>query len=124
MNELIILETVSFAEWVRKSRLRSAVDKLIADLRRSPDAGDVVRGGTGFRKVRMAGLGRGKSGGFRVIYVLLVNRRVAALVDGYSKSDKEDLSADELKALVALLPQLESMAALAVAEHDQRAEGE
>lgn len=124
MNELLILETESFAKWVQKSRLRPAVDKLVADLRQNPDAGDVIPGGKGFRKVRMAGLGRGKSGGFRVIYVLFVNRRLAALVDGYSKSDKEDLSADELKSLVARLPQLEAFATLMVAEHDQQAEEE
>jgi mRNA-degrading endonuclease RelE of RelBE toxin-antitoxin system len=124
VNDLLVIETESFAAWVRKGRLRSAVDKLIDDLKENPTEGVVIRSGKSFRKVRMAGLGRGKSGGFRVIYVLLVSHRVAALVDGYSKAEKEDLSADELKALVALLPQLEAMAALAVAEHDQQAEGE
>jgi len=64
----------------------------------------------------MAGGGRGKSGGFRVVYVLLVNRAVAVLMDGYSKSEKEDLSADELAGLVAQLADLQTIAARLIAE--------
>ena len=101
-----ILETDDFAKWVRKGRLRSAVEGLKGELAVNPDAGDVIPGGGGLRKIRMSGLGRGKSGGFRVVYVLLLSRTVAVLVDGYSKADKQDLSADELKGLVADLAEL------------------
>ena len=54
------------------------------------------------RKIRMAGHNRGKSGGFRVLYVLFLDRTAALLLDGYSKSQKADLSADEVKELVSL----------------------
>jgi hypothetical protein len=56
----------------------------------------------------MGGLGRGKRGGFRVIYVLLIDRTAAALLDGYSKSEKEDLTADEQKALAAVRDAVEA----------------
>lgn len=100
VNRVSILETTKFRRWVRKHGLRAAVDALHADLRDDPLAGQVIPGGGGLRKVRMAGSGRGKSGGFRVIYVLILNRTTAVLMTGYSKAEKEDLTADELKQLV------------------------
>ncbi len=36
----------------------------------SPDAGDLIRGGAGLRKLRRSAQGRGKRGGARVIYLL------------------------------------------------------
>lgn len=116
MDGLLFLETDDFRKWVRKNRLQSAVNRLRAELTVEPDAGDVIPGGQGLRKVRMAGAGRGKRGGIRVVYVLLVNQAVAVLVNGYSKSDKEDLSADELARLVARLSDLRVIAARLVAD--------
>jgi hypothetical protein len=108
-----------FSRWVAKNRLRKSVDRLKAELMINPDSGDVIPGARGLRKVRMAGLGRGKSGGFRVIYVLMLSRSVAVLLDGYSKSEKEDLSVDELNSLVADLSDAESLA-----EHSQQLQTE
>lgn len=116
MEELQFLQTDRFRKWVRKNGLESAVARLRAELLVEPDAGDVIPGGQGLRKVRMAGAGRGKSGGFRVVYVLLVNRAVAVLVDGYSKAEKEDLSAEELAGLVARLADLQVLAEQLIAE--------
>jgi hypothetical protein len=115
VEELQFLETADFRKWVRKNRLQSAVTRLRADLAGNRLLGDVIPGGDGLRKVRMAGAGRGKSGGFRVVYVLLVNRAVAVLMDGYSKSEKENLSADELAGLVAQLADLRAVAAQLIA---------
>ena len=93
-------QTTRFDKWVRTNRLTSAVQKLKAEIQENPDVGDVIPGGNGLRKIRMGGLGRGKSGGFRVVYALILSRTAAILFDGYSKSAKEDLSDDELKSLV------------------------
>jgi hypothetical protein len=40
----------------------AAVDQIAAD----PQAGDIIPGGGGVRKVRVAGRGKGKSGGYRI----------------------------------------------------------
>ena len=96
-----IHEMPDFSKWVRKHRLQSAVEALKEQLAENPDVGDVIPGGGGLRKVRMAGLGRGKSGGFRVLYVLILNRSAAVLMDGFSKSEQDDLSNDDLKSLMA-----------------------
>ena len=44
-----------------------------------------------------------------MVYVLMVNRTVAHLVRGYSKSDQEDLSADELARAMAEVEEIRPM---------------
>lgn len=41
---------------------------------REPEKGSLIRGGRGLRKIRFAPSGRGKSGGFRVIYYLAIRQ--------------------------------------------------
>lgn len=41
----------------------------------APDAGDLVRGGAGLRKLRWSAQGRGKRGGARVIYYWHVSKQ-------------------------------------------------
>ena len=103
MSRLLFAESARFVRWVKKNKLRGDVDKLYAELALRPETGVVIPGTGGLRKVRMAGQGRGKSGGFRVVYVLVVNHSVALVVDGYSKSVKEDLTADELAKLANIV---------------------
>lgn len=118
MSGLLFLETSAFQKWARKNRLTASVERLRAELLLNPDAGDVIPGGGGLRKIRMAGGGRGKRGGFRVVYALVVRRRVALLIRGYSKSDQEDMTADELAQAVADVERLRSMAERVVREAD------
>ena len=101
--KVAIYEMTPFLRWVRKNRLTPAVEKLKDELRENPDTGDVIPGGSGLRKVRMGGLGRGKQGGFRVIYFLTLNRTIAVLLTGYSKSEREDLTAEEVRDFAAQL---------------------
>lgn len=54
-----------------------------------PDAGDVIPGAGGARKLRWAAKGKGKRGGARVIYQLRC----------YAKNVRTDLTADEKKEL-------------------------
>ena len=70
-------------------------------LKADPTTGEVIPGSRGIRKVRMAGAGRGKRGGFRVIYTILIEGTLLVLLHGYSKSDKDDLTVDELADLLA-----------------------
>jgi hypothetical protein len=124
MNPLLFVESARFARWVKKSNLRAAVGELYAELAVNPEAGPVIQNGGGLRKVRMAGLGRGKSGGFRVVYVLVLRQAVALVVDGYSKSVKEDVTADELadlrKLVAELTPQAEQMLRAEMARRSQQ----
>ena len=57
-------------------------------------------------RVRLAG--RGKSGGARVIYAVVLRSRALALLDAYAKSAQADLTADELKAIAKLIREIET----------------
>jgi mRNA-degrading endonuclease RelE of RelBE toxin-antitoxin system len=69
----------------------------------SPDAGDLIRGGAGLRKLRWAAQGRGKRGGARVIYYWNVTKQHIYLIYGYVKSKREDLTPQQLKVLAELM---------------------
>jgi len=71
-----------------------------------PDAGAVIQRSGGVRKVRWAAGGKGKSGGVRVIYYWVRADDQIFLLTLYGKSEKEDLSAAELKRIVKLIEEL------------------
>ena len=76
---------------------------LIGKLAADPMAGDLVPGLGGIRKLRFARAGRGKSGGFRVIYYFAsVNRPVLALLI-YAKNEQDNITPQQQKALLALI---------------------
>ncbi|SEH08495.1 Toxin HigB-2 [Candidatus Venteria ishoeyi] len=66
-------------------------------LLQKPDAGDIVRGTGGVRKVRWAQAGKGKSGGVRVIYYWKKNAHEIWLLTLYSKSERATLPSHVLK---------------------------
>ncbi len=72
-------------------------------LMRSPKAGDAIRGGSGLRKIRWLAHGRGKRGGARVIYYFRDAKNQIYLIYGYVKSEREDLSPDQVRTLAKLM---------------------
>ncbi|WP_244950606.1 type II toxin-antitoxin system RelE/ParE family toxin [Pseudomonas oryzihabitans] len=69
----------------------------------NPTAGDVIRDTGGLRKIRVASGGHGKRGGFRVIYYHFAADARIALLLIYPKSEKDDLSVEDRKALKAMI---------------------
>lgn len=74
-------------------------------LLKQPDAGDVIQGAGGLRKLRYADAKRskGKRGGLRVIYYWWVSGDQCWLFTLYDKDEATDLSSDERKALKQML---------------------
>lgn len=64
-----------------------------------PDAGKLIRGGGGLRKIRWSAKGHGKRGGARVIYFWRTALGQIILARLYAKNEREDLSPAELKAV-------------------------
>ena len=88
-----VLETSAFSRRADDLLSRVERDELVDTLARDPLAGDVIPGLGGVRKLRFAARGRGKSGGFRVIYYVLdANLPILALLL-YGKNEQDDLSA-------------------------------
>ena len=60
-----------------------------------PEAGALMQGTGGLRKLRFAFENRGKSGSARVCYVDFVLRETVFLITAYPKNEKENLSKAE-----------------------------
>ncbi len=75
------------------------IEALAQYLIHRPDAGDVIPGSGGIRKLRWAAKGKGKRGGARIIYLYVVVAAHIYLIRCYSKNAKTDLTADEKKHL-------------------------
>jgi len=69
--------------------------ELQTELLRDPASGRVMQGCGGFRKIRMAPSGQGKSGGVRVIYLDIPEHEVVYLMLAYPKSEKDSLTEAE-----------------------------
>jgi hypothetical protein len=68
-------------------------------LAQSPDAGDVVPGSGGVRKVRWSRKGVGKRGGVRVVYFNRLANGEIWLILIYAKSARDNVPPDVLKQL-------------------------
>ncbi|PZN87058.1 MAG: transcriptional regulator [Candidatus Methylumidiphilus alinenensis] len=65
----------------------------------NPEAGDVVPGSGGVRKVRWSSDGQGKRGGVRVIYYNQIGKNLIWLLTIYTKSHQKNAPSHILKAL-------------------------
>lgn len=68
-------------------------------LAENPNAGEVVPGSGGVRKVRWSRPGQGKRGGVRVIYYAQTSESLIWLLTIYAKSRQENAPAHILRAL-------------------------
>lgn len=92
-----IVETQLFTRLVGKYLDDDEYAALQAVLVGNPEAGVVIPGTGGVRKVRWATGGRGKRGGVRVIYFVRRHHGVIWMLDIYAKSVREDVSAKVLR---------------------------
>ena len=61
------------------------------------DAGDIIRGSGGVRKVRWAAKGTGKRGGIRVIYYWITKKDHILFLTLYKKGEVDNLAKDETR---------------------------
>ncbi|MBU0500265.1 MAG: transcriptional regulator [Gammaproteobacteria bacterium] len=68
-------------------------------LAENPEAGDVVPGSGGIRKVRWSRQGQGKRGGVRIVYFTTPAKGLVWLLTIYAKAKRENVPAHILRAL-------------------------
>ena len=92
---MLFIETSTFTKQLSRHFDDDSYAALQAFLSVHPEAGDVIRGSSGIRKIRWAMPGRGKRGGSRVIYYWLAEQDHIYLLTVYAKGVKDDLTATE-----------------------------
>lgn len=95
-----VIETESYlrdaeAAKMTEEEMTAAVDLVAAD----PEVGDLMQGTGGVRKVRLAGRGKGKSGGYRVVYFFGGGDIPIYLLTVFGKGEKANLNQGERNAL-------------------------
>jgi hypothetical protein len=99
----VVVETAPFIAAAKAAGLSSGeIGRIIDHLARRPDAGDLIQGTGGARKLRFAGRGKGKSGGYRVITFYSGASLPVFLLTVFAKGERADLSKAERNALAQL----------------------
>lgn len=91
------IEASAFTKYVYRYLSEEEYLGLQSFLLQYPEAGKVVPGSGGVRKLRWAMSGKGKSGGVRVIYYFKRQDNEIWLLSIYSKSEIENISAHILR---------------------------
>lgn len=100
---MTVVETVQFlqdADGIMSDPDRA---RLVEFVGANPEAGDLIPGTGGVRKLRWALSGRGKRGGARVIYFFHNERLPVFLLAMYGKSEKANLSKAEQNAMAKVV---------------------
>ena len=96
-----VVETRTFYRRADKLLSEEEHAALINGLAADPMAGEEIIGTGGVRKVRFAALGKGKSGGVRVIYYFYDEEMPIYALLIYAKNERADLTPDERRAVAA-----------------------
>ena len=83
-SEITVLQLPKF-----KVEVRLSIEAVASYLSEHPQAGDVIPGAGGARKLRWAAKGKGKRGGVRIIYVYVVVAESIYLLRCYAKMSKQ-----------------------------------
>jgi hypothetical protein len=98
---ITVAETQAFARAAAKIWSEEELAALVDHVAHNPEAGDVIPGTGGVRKMRWGRSGSGKRGGARVIYFYYCPDCPLYLLLAYGKAQATDLTQDEKKAVAA-----------------------
>ncbi|MCX6550635.1 MAG: type II toxin-antitoxin system RelE/ParE family toxin [Acidobacteria bacterium] len=91
------IETKLFTSLVQRYLADDDYAALQQTLVANPDAGDLIRGSGGVRKLRWGVAGRGKRGGVRVIYYLRSHQDEIWMLTVYAKNEEASIPGHVLK---------------------------
>lgn len=94
-SDVTVLQLAKFKAEATKLIGADGIDAVAVYLINHPDAGDVIPGAGGARKLRWAAKGKGKRGGARIIYLYVVIAARIYLLRCYAKSVRTDLTQEE-----------------------------
>jgi hypothetical protein len=102
-----VVETTDYLLDTRRAGLTTAErERIVRLVAENPDSGDKIPGTGGARKLRIAGRGKGKSGGYRVITFFSGIDVPVFLLNIFAKGEKVDLTPAERRELAGILRSL------------------
>ncbi len=107
---ITVVETKMFERHAADCMTDDEREEFVDHIARHPDAGTIIRGAGGVRKVRWAVGSGGKSGGVRVIYYFMDETVPIYLLTVFAKSQKVSLSNAQKTQLKALAAELKKAA--------------
>jgi len=96
---MLFIETPIFTKFVTDLVPDDEYRKIQLALVLRPEAGKIISGSGGLRKIRWKINGGGKRGGLRLIYFWDVSEETIYMLLIYKKSKQEDLTPNQLKTL-------------------------
>jgi len=102
---MIFIETSIFTKEIQRLLPDDKYRMLQTVLMLRPDAGTLIQGSGGLRKIRWSLPGKGKRGALRVIYYWSPPDTIFMLFP-YKKTEQEDLTTDQLKLLRKMVKEL------------------
>ena len=103
----VVAELPQFLRDARAAGVSDTEHQAIVDeIASNPKQGDEVRGSGGVRKVRFAGRGKGKSGGYRVVTAYFGLDAPVYLVALLSKGERGNFTASEIAAFKSFTGQI------------------
>lgn len=97
-THMIFLETKVFTTRIEEAMNDDEYARLQCHLSQHPDAGAMIPGCGGVRKIRWTASGRGKRGGSRLIYYWDFGDRILMLYV-YKKNERENMTEEQKKAI-------------------------
>ncbi len=97
-----VVETTAYLRKASKLMSAGEMEEVATMISENPRVGDLIAGTGGFRKVRIALQGGGKSGGARVVYYFYDANAPVFLIQVYAKNEKANITAAEKNALKML----------------------
>lgn len=116
-----VVETPAFLASAREEGISDDERaSMVSYLGLNPDAGEIMPGTGGARKLRFAGRGKGKSGGYRIVTFYADADMPVFLLDVYSKDSQANLSKADRNELRGILSELPNAWRSAAAERLRR----
>ena len=103
---ITVAETKAFQRKIEALLSNQEKEDLIYYLSEHPNAGVLIQGTGGIRKLRWAQAGRGKSGSIRVIYYFHSKNMPLCLLAAFGKNEKANLSQQERNLLAKGIKEL------------------
>lgn len=102
------IETKEFSRnWEKLGLTDDDMRRLELEILKNPEAGSIIKGTGGLRKLRFAYENQGKSGSTRVCYVDFLLKETVYLITVYPKSKKDNLTKAECNNIKKMIVMLE-----------------